>query len=114
MDNEQRTSRFQCKKHFVSINKNLNRFCTDILFSALYTGYKISIYLFIFEHADIREIVEFMNGFEEKIRLSFDFALLYTISKRFSHWCWRSLARSPCSLVRRLTATRLTSRLRLL
>ena len=114
MDNEQRTSRFQCKKHFVSINKNLNRFCTDILFSALYTGYKISIYLLIFEHADIREIVEFMNGFEEKIRLSFDFALLYTISKRFSHWCWRLLVHSPCSLVRRLTATRLTSRLRLL
>uniref|UniRef100_UPI001106B204 hypothetical protein n=1 Tax=Bacteroides ovatus TaxID=28116 RepID=UPI001106B204 len=65
MDNEQRTSRFQCKKHFVSINKNLNRFCTDILFSASCTGYKISIYLLIFEHADIREIVEFTNDFEE-------------------------------------------------
>ena len=65
MDNEQRTSRFQCKKHFVSINKNLNRFCTDILFSASCIGYKISIYLLIFEHADIREIVEFTNDFEE-------------------------------------------------
>ena len=65
MDNKQRTSRFQCKKHFVSINKNLNRFCTDILFYALCTGYKISIYLLIFEHADIREIVEFTNDFEE-------------------------------------------------
>ena len=65
MDNKQRTSRFQCKKHFVSINKNLNRFCTDILFYASCTGYKISIYLLIFEHADIREIVEFTNDFEE-------------------------------------------------
>ena len=65
MDNKQRTSRFQCKKHFVSINKNLNRFCTDILFSASCIGYKISIYLLIFEHADIREIVEFTNDFEE-------------------------------------------------
>ena len=65
MDNEQRTSRFQCKKHFVSINKNLNRFCTDILFSASYTGYKISIYLLIYEHTDIHEIVEFANDFEE-------------------------------------------------
>ena len=65
MDNKQRTSRFQCKKHFVSINKNLNRFCTDILFYASCTGYKRSIYLLIFEHADIREIVEFTNDFEE-------------------------------------------------
>ena len=65
MDNEQRTSRFQCKKHFVSINKNLNRFCTDILFSASYTGYKISIYLLVYEHTDIREIVGFANDFEE-------------------------------------------------
>ena len=65
MDNKLRTSRFQCKKHFVSINKNLNRFCTDILFSASYTGYKTSIYLLIFGHADIREIVEFMNDFGE-------------------------------------------------
>ena len=66
MDNEQRTSRFQCKKQFVSINKNSNRFYTDILFSASCTGYKISIYLLIFEHADIHEIVEFANDFEEK------------------------------------------------
>ena len=65
MDNEQRTSRFQCKKYFVSINKNLNRFCTDILFSASYIGYKISIYLLIFEHTDIHEIVEFANDFEK-------------------------------------------------
>ena len=65
MDNKLRTSRFQCKKHFVSINKNLNRFCTDILFSASCTGYKISIYLLVFEHADILEIVEFANDFEE-------------------------------------------------
>ena len=65
MDNEQRTSRFQCKKHFVSINKNLNIFCTDILFTASCTGYKISIYLLVFEHADILEIVEFANDFEE-------------------------------------------------
>jgi len=65
MDNEQRTSHFQCKKHFVSINKNSNRFCTDILFSASYTGYKISIYLLIFGHANIHEIVEFANDFEE-------------------------------------------------
>ena len=66
MDNKQRTSRFQCKKQFVSINKNSNRFYTDILFSASCTGYKISIYLLIFEHADIHEIVEFANDFEEK------------------------------------------------
>ena len=65
MDNEQRTSRFQCKKHFVSINKNSNRFYTDILFLALCTGYKISIYLLILEHAYIHEIVEFTNDFEE-------------------------------------------------
>jgi len=65
MDNEQRTSHFQCKKHFVSINKNLNRFCTDILFSDSCTEYEISIYLLIFEHADIREIVEFKNDFGE-------------------------------------------------
>ena len=65
MDNKQRTSRFQCKKQFVSINKNSNRFYTDILFSASCTGYKISIYLLIFEHADIHEIVEFANDFEE-------------------------------------------------
>ena len=65
MDNKLRTSRFQCKKHFVSINKNLNRFCTDILFYASCIGYKISIYLLIFEHADIREIVGFINDFEE-------------------------------------------------
>ena len=65
MDNKQWTSRFQCKKQFVSINKNLNRFCTDILFSASYTGYKISIYLLIYEHTDIHEIVEFANDFEE-------------------------------------------------
>ena len=43
----------------------MNRFCTDILFSASCIGYKISIYLLIFEHADIREIVEFTNDFEE-------------------------------------------------
>ena len=49
MDIELQTSRFQCKKHFVSINKNLNRFCTDILFSASCTGYKISIYLLNFD-----------------------------------------------------------------
>ena len=67
MDNEQRTSHFQCKKHFVSINKNSNRFCTDILFSASYTGYKISIYLLVFEHANIYEIVGFTNGFGESI-----------------------------------------------
>ena len=67
MDNEQRTSHFQCKKHFVSINKNSNRFCTDILFSASYTGYKISIYLLAFEHANIYEIVGFTNGFGESI-----------------------------------------------
>ena len=65
MDNKLRISRFQCKKHFVSINKNLNRFCTYILFYASYTGYKISIYLLIFEHTDIHEIVEFTNDFEE-------------------------------------------------
>ena len=67
MDNEQRTSHFQCKKHFVSKNKNSNRFCTDILFSASYTGYKISIYLLVFEHANIYEIVGFTNGFGESI-----------------------------------------------
>jgi len=53
------------QKHFVSINKNLNRFCTDILFYASCTEYKISIYLLIFEHTDIHEIVEFANDFEE-------------------------------------------------
>ena len=67
MDNKQRTSCFRYRKHFVSINKDLNRFCTDILFSALCTGYEISIYLLIFEHTDIRKIVEFMNGFEKTI-----------------------------------------------
>jgi len=67
MDIELQTSRFQCKKHFVSINKNLNRFCTDILFSASCTGYKISIYLLNFDHADIHEIVGFTNGFGESI-----------------------------------------------
>ena len=67
MDNEQRTSHFQCKKHFVSINKNSNRFCTDILFTASYIGYKISIYLLIFEHANIYEIVGFTSGFGESI-----------------------------------------------
>ena len=29
------------------------------------------------------------------------FRFSYAISKRFSHWCWRSLVHSPCSLVRR-------------
>ena len=67
MDNKQRTSRFQCKKQFVSINKNSNRFYTDILFSASCTGYKISIYLLNFDHADIHEIVGFTNGFGESI-----------------------------------------------
>ena len=65
MDNKQRTSRFQCKKHFVSIDKNLNRFCTDILFSVLCTGCEISIYLLIFGRADIHEIIGFANDFEE-------------------------------------------------
>ena len=67
MDNKLRISRFQCKKHFVSINKNLNRFCTYILFYASYTGYEISIYLLVFEHANIYEIVGFTNGFGESI-----------------------------------------------
>ena len=56
---------FDAKKYFVSINKNLNRFCTYNLFSVSCIGCEISIYLLVFEHTDILEIVEFANDFEE-------------------------------------------------
>ena len=61
----------------------------------------LSIIWFILLNAQICKMFSILDNFLREHDLGSVFRFSYAISKRFSHWCWRLLVHSPCSLVRR-------------